>query len=98
MVSGILGFTGGVALMLATGDRNADDYVNSYPYAIGAVGLSASMSEQGVGRKGTAFSLSVISLIAFAIAFVAGIGVADVFAGESDLGLTTRYGVHDAGR
>ena len=98
LISGILGFAGGVALTLAAGDRNADDYVNSYPYAMGAVGLSALMSEQGVGRRGAAFKLSVISIVAFAIAFVAGIGVADVFAGEGDLGLTTRYGVHDAGR
>ena len=97
MISGVLGFAGGAALMLAAGDKDADDFASSYPYAIGAVGLSASMSGQRTGRSATVFTLSAISIIAFALAFVAGIGVADAFAGEADLGVTTRYGVHNEG-
>ena len=98
MVSGVLGFAGGAALMLAKGNSNGNDYVSSYPYAVGAVGLSAAMCNQRFGRRGATFALFVVSIAAFAIAFVAGIGVADAFAGDANLGVTTEYGVHDARR
>ena len=93
MASGATGLATGAALMLAEGGRSSEELTDSYPYAAAALGLHAS-SSRSTSRTSIVLALSVV---AFAISFIAGIGVGGAASGESELGIVTRYGVLGSG-
>ena len=93
LASGATGLATGAALMLAEGGRSSEELTDSYPYAAAARGLHAS-SSRSTSRTSIVLALSVV---AFAISFIAGIGVGGAASGESELGIVTRYGVLGSG-
>ncbi|MDH3365450.1 MAG: hypothetical protein OEM29_05550 [Thermoplasmata archaeon] len=89
LISGVAGFASGAAMMLASGDKETYEYT-SYPYAAAVVGLSMSR-RQGDDKRSI---MLAVSIVVFVLTFIAGIGFGDAASGESQLGVTPRYGTY----
>ena len=90
MASGMAGFAGGAALVIAAGEKSTEEYTSSYPYAAGMIGLSASC----LRSRDQKIIVIALSVVAFAISFIAGVGVGNVVDGGGELGVVTKYGTY----